>query len=209
MLGLVGLMMIYTSAQRIIHPLIIQYNQALFVAILGLLINVICAVILNGGHSHEHDHPHGKDLNQQSAYLHVVADALTSVLAITALLCVKYFSVNWLDPLMGIVGAGLILRWSAQLLKDTSRILLQREMDVPITREIRKLIEFDGDSKISDLHIWQIAQNQYACIISLVTGKDYSIEEYKARLKNVSALTHVTIEIYRCKADVPAANHCH
>ncbi len=209
-LGLVGFFMIYASVERIIHPLVIQYNQALFVAILGLMVNVICAIILNSaGHSHDHDHhheeheyanpQHHQDLNQKSAYMHVVADALTSVLAIIALLGAKYFNIHQLDPFMGIVGAVLILRWSAHLLSDTAKILLQREMDSPITGEIRELIESDGDTKVSDLHIWQVAQNQYACIVSLVTGKAYSIDDYKARLKDVHELTHVTVEIYQCQ----------
>jgi len=209
-LGIVGLLMIFTSVERIINPLSIQYNQALFVAVIGLVVNVICAVILNsdgwshehhhGEHQHsEHNHDH-QDLNQKSAYLHVLADALTSVLAIVALLGAKYFQFNWLDPFIGIVGAGLIIRWTVLLLKDTAKILLDREMDSPIAAEIKKEIESDGDTKISDLHIWQVAQNKYACIISLVMGGKYSIEEYKKRLENIHELAHITIEIYQCKA---------
>lgn len=208
-LGMVGLLMVFTSVQRIINPLSIQFNQALFVAVLGLLVNVICAVILNhkehapdqhhdqrkhSGHHHER-----QDLNHQSAYLHVVADALTSVLAIVALIGAKYLHFNWLDPFMGIVGAGLIMQWSVFLLKDTAKILLEREMDSPIVKEIREEIESDGDTKISDLHIWQIAQNKYACIVSLVTGNQHTIEEYKMRLRNVHELAHITIEIYQCR----------
>jgi cation diffusion facilitator family transporter len=128
-----------------------------------------------------------------------VADALTSVLAIAALLGAKYFQFNWLDPFIGIVGAGLIIRWSFLLLKDTGGILLEREMDDPIVNEIKNEIESDGDSKISDLHIWKVAQNKYACIVSLVTSKKYSIEEYKARLNKVHELAHVTIEINACE----------
>jgi cation diffusion facilitator family transporter len=208
-LGLVGLIMIYSSGERMIHPLPIHYNQALFVAILGLSINLVCAVILNnGGHAHEHErHHHGADehfhhhddLNLKSAYLHVVADALTSVLAIAALLGAKYFAVNWLDPLMGMVGAGLIIRWSFSLLKDTGGILLERETDHQIVDEIKKEIESDGDSKICDLHIWKVAQNKYACIVSLVTARNYSIEEYKVRLNKMHKLAHVTIEVNECR----------
>jgi len=137
-------------------------------------------------------------LNLKSAYLHVVADALTSVLAIVALLGAKYFEFIWLDPFMGIVGAGLIMRWSFSLLKDTGGILLESEMDDPIVKEIKNEIESDGDSKISDLHIWKIAQNKYAGIISLVTAKAYSIEEYKSRLSKVHELAHITVEINKC-----------
>lgn len=210
-LGIVGLLMIYTSAERIIHPLHIYYNQALLVAVIGLIVNVVCAIILDrSGKSHEHAHHHDEDdhhdhnhhhedLNLKSAYLHVVADALTSVLAIAALLGAKYFNFVWLDPFMGIVGAGLIMRWSYLLLKDTGGILLQREIDNPLADEIKHEIESDGDSIISDLHIWKVAQNKYACIVSLVTSKNCSIEDYKKRLEKVHELAHVTIEIFQCK----------
>jgi len=208
-LGIVGVIMIFSSIERIISPLNIHYNQALFVAVIGLLVNIVCALILNnGGHSHEHEHEefehsyhqhNHEDLNLKSAYLHVVADALTSVLAIVALLGAKYFKLNWLDPFMGIVGAGLIIRWSFILLRDTADILLERETDNQIVDEIKKEIESDGDSKICDLHIWKVAQDKYACIVSLVTARNYSIEEYKARLNKVHELTHVTIEINECK----------
>ena len=210
-LGLVGLIMIFSSVQRMMHPLIIYYNQALLVAFIGLAVNVVCAIILNnGGHAHEHENDHEKDdhhshrhhhedLNLKSAYLHVVADALTSILAIAALLGAKYFNVIWLDPFMGIVGAGLILHWSFLLLKETGGILLQREIDNPITEEIKHEIESDGDSIISDLHIWKVAQNKYACIVSVVTSRNCSIEDYKQRLAKVHELAHVTIEIYDCK----------
>ena len=211
-LGIVGLIMIYSSVERMINPLNIYYNQALFVAILGLLVNLVCAVILNvGGHAHKHGHHHHgedehahhehdhEDLNLKSAYLHVVADAMTSVLAIIALLGAKYFNFIWLDPFMGIVGAGLIIRWSFSLLKDTGGILLEREINNPIADEIKMEIESDGDSKISDLHIWKVAQNKYACIVSLVTANRYSIKEYKARLEKVHELAHVTIEVNECK----------
>jgi cation diffusion facilitator family transporter len=209
-LGIVGLIMIYSSVQRILHPLSIYYNQALFVAFIGLSVNVVCAIILNRGdpsherdHHHEEEHPshrhHHEDLNLKSAYLHVVADALTSILAIAALLGAKYFNFIWLDPIMGIVGAGLILHWSSMLLKETGGILLEREIDNPIVNEIKYEIESDGDSVISDLHIWKVAQCKYACIVSLVTSKNYSIEDYKKRLAKVHELAHVTIEVHKCK----------
>jgi len=210
-LGLVGLIMIYSSISRILHPLNIYYNQALLVAVIGLTVNVVCAVILNsGGHSHENAHHHEEDdhhahshhhedLNLKSAYLHVVADALTSVLAIAALIGAKYFNFVWLDPFMGIVGAVLIIRWSYLLLKDTGGILLEREIENPINDEIKHEIESDGDSIISDLHVWKVAQNKYACIVSLVTAKNCSIEDYKKRLAKVHELAHVTIEVHECK----------
>jgi cation diffusion facilitator family transporter len=211
-LSIVALAMIFSSVERILQPLSIHYNQALFVAILGLLVNLACAFILNsGGHAHEHEHHHRggdehaphehhhEDLNLKAAYLHVVADALTSILAIAALLGAKYFNLIWLDPFMGIVGAGLILRWSFILLKGTGNILLEREMNGEIADEIKKEIESDGDSKICDLHLWKVAQNKYACILSVVTEKKFSIEDYKARLAGVHELAHLTIEVNDCK----------
>ncbi|MEW5817279.1 MAG: CDF family Co(II)/Ni(II) efflux transporter DmeF [Spirochaetota bacterium] len=202
-LGIVGLIMIFTSVERIINPLSIHYNQALLVALIGLSINMLSAVILNfNEHSYEHEHSHHhhkhKDLNLKSAYLHVVADALTSALAIAALLGAKYLKWNWLDPFMGIVGAGLIIHWAASLIKETAGILLEREMDSPLVKEIKEQIESDNDTKISDLHLWKVAQDKYACIISLVTEKKYSIEDYKARLNEIHELVHVTVEINKC-----------
>lgn len=215
-LGIVGVIMIFSSVERMIYPLNIYYNQALFVAISGLLVNLTCAAILhNGGHAHKHSHRHhekdeylhhqhdDEDLNLKSAYLHVVADAMTSVLAVLALLSAKYFNFIWLDPFMGIVGAGLIIHWSYLLLKDTGGILLEREADNFIQKEIRHEIESDGDSKISDLHIWKVAQNKYACIVSVVVEARCSIEEYKERLKKIRQLAHVTIEINDCKSQSP------
>lgn len=212
-LGVVGLMMIYSSVLRIIHPLSIHYNQALFVAVVGLVVNLACAYILNSaGHAHDaghsahhaetdeqdhHDHAHD-DLNLKAAYLHVMADALTSVLAIVALLGAKYFNVTWLDPFMGIVGAALILRWAYRLLKETGNILLERETDDALINEIRQIIESDGDSRICDVHLWKVAQHKYACILSLVAANKYSADEYKARLNGVHELAHITIEVNAC-----------
>ncbi len=204
-LGMVAIMMVYASIERLINPLVIIYNQALLVAIMGLLVNLVCAIILNSGlyspirHSHqatEDAHNHipetHNDLNFKSAYLHVIADALTSIFAIIAILGAKYLALNRLDPIMGIVGAILIIRWAALLLNDSARILLDYKS--PLATEIKKRIESDGDSKISDLHVWKIADNNYACIISLVAGKNYLVEDYRKRLKNIPELAHITIE---------------
>ena len=211
-LGLVGAIMVYTSVERLLNPLAIQYNQALFVAVIGLAVNVFCAVILNtashghthhhheGDSSHDHHHHDHDDLNFKSAYLHVVADALTSVFAIGALLGAKYFSYNWLDPATGIVGAFMILRWSILLLRDSASILLDHDKDSPVAKEIRELIESDGDTRISDLHLWKVANGKYACILAVVTGRECSIDEYRKRLAVVHELAHITIEVNECKS---------
>ena len=130
--------------------------------------------------------------------MHVIADAFTSVFAIVALLGAKYLMFNWLDPLMGIVGALLISRWAALLLKDSAGILLDHAAESPLSIEIREHIESDGDTRISDLHLWKVADNKYACIVALVTSKKYSIDDYRKRLENIPELAHITIEINAC-----------
>jgi cation diffusion facilitator family transporter len=207
-LGMVSLLMVYTSVERLLHPLAIHYNQALSVAITGLVVNIICAIILNvGSHSHDHHHHnddahpqnrHTNDLNLKSAYMHVVADALTSVLAIVALFGAQYFNYTWLDPLMGIVGAFLIARWAFFLLRDSGSILLDHQKESALSHTIREQIESDGDTRISDLHLLKVADDKFACIVSIVTEKKYSIEEYKRRLATISELAHITIEVNEC-----------
>ena len=207
-LGMVAIIMVYTSSERLMHPLSIHYNEALFVAIIGLVVNVACATILNirqDSHSHNHDHHHGSkhhshdDLNLKSAYLHVVADALTSVFAIMALLGAKHWHFTWLDPLIGLLGAALISRWALLLLKDSGRILLDHEVDSHLSSEIREQIESDGDTRISDFHLWKVADDKYACIIAVVTGLKTSIEDYKKRLAKVHELAHITVEVNEYK----------
>ena len=210
-LGIVALVMVYTSIERLIHPLSIHYNEALLVAVIGLCVNITSALILNvkqsphdhehhhhhhdhSGHAHHHHHSHD-DLNLKSAYLHVIADALTSLFAIFALIGAKYFSLNWLDPAMGIIGAALISRWAFLLLKDSGRILLDYDTAPPLSNEIREQIESDGESSIADLHLWKVADDKYACIIALVSNGRYTIADYKKRMESIHELAHVTIEI--------------
>ncbi len=214
-LGGVGIYVIYISIERIFNPLTIKYFYAILVTIIGLIVNVICAFILqhkhSGDHSHdldsEHSHHHHHhshtDLNLKSAYLHVIADAMTSVFAIIALVGAYYLNLIWLDPVMGIVGAMLIFRWSFSLIKETSSILLDREMNFILSDKIKEKIEADKDSKISDLHLWKVAQQKYACIISLVAYNPLSVEEYKEKLKSFEELAHTTVEINLCKKKVP------
>jgi cation diffusion facilitator family transporter len=219
-LGIAGLAMVFMSVERFLNPLAIRYNEALLVAVLGLSVNIVCAFILGSGHEHEHahghehghdegghDHDHGHengsdmDLNLKSAYLHVVADALTSILAIAALLGAKYLKLTWLDPAMGILGAFLILRWAFLLLRDTSRILLDWHGDLSVTKRIREIIEQDSDSKVSDLHIWQVSQGKYACIVSIITYSQRPYSHYRKLLDTVPGLAHVTVEVLSCSPD--------
>lgn len=211
LLGLVALAMLWISIERLWHPVAIQFNQAIFVAVVGLGVNMLSILLLGaygGGHGHEHEHGHAhththaddahKNLNLRAAYLHVVADALTSVLAMVALLGGKYMRWNWLDPLIGIVGAVMIARWTKVLLLETGTILLDREPDASLKDEIKTALETDHDTRISDLHIWPVGQDKFACIVAVVAKEPHLLHEYKERLRSVHELAHVTIEIERC-----------
>jgi len=196
-LAVVALVMLIESMQRFIDPQVIQFNAAIGVAIIGLSVNIISAFLLKDEH-HHHGHDH-HDHNLHAAYMHVLADALTSLLAIIALLSGKYFGWNWLDPMMGIVGAIIITRWSYGLLKQTSPILLDGSIDEEYQLAVKNTIENDSDNRISDIHIWKVSANHYAAMISLVTHTPKPIEHYKELLRDFHKLSHTTIEVYECK----------
>jgi len=197
-LVVVALLMGIESIHRLISPQIIQFNQAIIVAILGLVVNLLSLFILGGHHNHDHHDHHHKDHNLRAASLHVLTDALTSLLAIIALFAGKALGWVWLDPIMGIVGAVLIIRWSYGLLKDTSGILLDRQVDKETLSEVRKLIEADADNQVADLHIWRIAPNHLAAIIAIVTHTPQPATHYKNLVADFDELAHVTIEISPC-----------
>ena len=198
--------MVWESGARLFNPVAIQFNQAIWVACAGLAVNLISAWILSrpqaaGRHDHhhhsEHDHPdghHHHDHNLKAAYLHVIADALTSIFAIAALLAGKLRGLTWMDPLMGIVGAILVSRWAWGLLKDTSAILLDRQAPGQIRHEVRHELEKNGD-KISDLHLWSIGQGLYALSISIVTLCPQTPKYYKQMLSSFESIVHMTIEV--------------
>ena len=202
-LAVVALVMLVESLQRIIDPHTIHFNEAIAVASLGLLINIISAFLLKDEH-HHHDHGdhHHHDHNLRAAYLHVLADALTSLLAIIALVSGKYFGWDWLDPVMGIVGAVIITRWSYGLLKQTGPILLDGSIEESYQASIKETIEKDSDNQISDIHIWKVGANHYAAIISVVTHYPKSTEYYKELLNDFHKLSHITIEVNACDGDV-------
>lgn len=220
LLWIMWFFVMWFSIDRIIHPLNISYDTAIIVAVIGLIINIICALILwhddnhihwHNHHEHEHsedhnheDHKHiwnEKDLNLQSAYIHVIADALTSVFAILALFWAKYFGLNWLDPFMWLLGSILIFRWTYFLLKDTSNILIDRTTDFGLIKEITQEIEWDTKSKIKDLHIWKVWQNKFACMLCIDANNCYTVHEYQHRLEVVHELVHTTIEIINTKVN--------
>lgn len=202
-LGGIGLVMAGESVGRLIHPLPIQFNQAIVVACLGLAVNLASAVILKEkphGHYHHDGHGHSHDLNLRSAYLHVIADAVTSLLAVAALLSGKFFGWNWMDATMGLVGSVVIGQWAFSLLRQTTIILLDRipaDSDLPMV--IREGIENDGDSSITDLHIWQVAGNKFAAIIHVVAHNPRMPDEYRQALKIHEELVHVSIETRLCQ----------
>lgn len=203
-LVMVAGLMIYQSVERLIAPSPIHYNQAIAIAIVGLLVNLVSAWLLKDGH-HHHDHAHGHDdhahhghhdLNLRSAYMHVLADAATSVLAIIALFSGKLWGASWLDPVMGLVGAALVSVWAYGLLRDTGRVLLDAEMNAPVVAEIREVIDASPiKAKLCDLHVWRVGKGKYACILSLATDNEVSPEYFKQQLSIHEELVHISIEI--------------
>ncbi|MFZ5797112.1 MAG: cation transporter [Desulfobulbus sp.] len=200
-LAVVAMMMAVESLQRIIVPQPIHFNEAIAVAVLGLAVNIASAFLLQGRHDHDHDHGdhhHHHDHNLKAAYLHVLADAFTSLLAIIALVTGKYLGWSQLDPVMGIVGALVITRWAWSLLKDTGPILLDASIEEPVLAEIKNKMEDKIDNRIADLHVWRVSAHHYAAIISVVTRHPQCVGYYKDLLKDCTELAHITIEINTC-----------
>ena len=222
LLVLVAGLMLFQSVARLLSPSPIHYDQAIAIGVLGLLVNLACAWLLRGGHHHGHDHGHAHhhghghghddghghdqgrhhgehehhDLNLRSAYLHVVADAATSVLAIAALVGGKLWGAAWLDPVMGIVGAVLVGSWAWSLLRQTGRVLVDAEMDAPVVAEIREVIAASPvPATIGDLHVWRVGKAQYACIVSVFTDGPATPEFFKQQLRVHEELVHITVEV--------------
>jgi len=205
-LSIVAFLMAGESVHRLFAPLEIHFNDAIGIACLGLLVNLGCAVLLaDRHHQGSSGSAHHEDLNLRAAYLHVLADAFTSVLAITALTGGKFFGWAWLDPVVGIVGSGVVFSWAYTLMRDTSGILLDRtpsSSDLP--DQIRKAVESDGDSLVTDLHVWQVGIEKYAAMISVVAHEPKTCDAYRALLRGHHELVHVTIETHLCREDHPA-----
>ncbi len=216
LLMIFALIMAWESVERIILPVEIAFNQAIFVAVLGLIVNGASVFILGQHHDHhdhhdhehdghehhDHEHHHHHDHNLRAAYLHVLADALTSLLAIFALLAAKYLGLIWMDPLMGIVGAILVSRWSWGLLRTTSDILLDKQGPEHIQMKIKQSIE-DDDHQVADLHLWLIGPNIYGVIISVVARDPQPPEHYKELIPSNLGLVHITIEVHECLHEDP------
>ena len=207
LLALFALLMAGESINRLFNPVDIAFNQAIVVAILGLIVNGASMLML-GGHHHDHDHPHIEthhhspghtDHNLRAAYLHVLADALTSVLAIFALLTGKFLGLNWMDPVMGIVGAILVARWSLGLIRDTSGILLDHQAPGVMLEQTRAAIEGVDDNRIADLHIWSIGPGIYSATLAVVSDSPKPPEYYKSLIPKSLGIVHTIVEVHRCQ----------
>ena len=201
-LSVVALLMAGESVHRIFVPVLIHFDEAIAIACLGLVANLVCAILLKDDHTQApgHSHHHHDDLNLRAAYLHVLADAFTSILAIAALTSGKFFGWRWLDPTVGIIGSAVVFSWAYTLLRDTSSILLDRTpttCDLP--EQIRQAIESDADSVLTDLHVWQVGSGKFAAIISVVAHQPRSSESYRLRLREHEELVHVTVETHLCE----------
>ena len=208
----VAAMMVIGSTERIFSPQPIHYQEAMVVAALGLVVNIVCATILGNAHDHHHDkhddhhghdRSHGHDLNLKSAYIHVIADAATSVLAVVALAGGWMYGWSWLDPVMGIVGAALVAIWAKNLLMETGKVLLDREMDHPVVQEIRDVVETGpeaGETRISDLHVWRVGKHTYSCALAVVThDTGLTSKQIREQLFQHEEIVHATIEIHQCR----------
>ena len=208
LLGVAGAM-VFGSLERLWTPQPIHYPEAMGVAVFGLAVNLVCALILGQAHDHGHHHHHDDghthhhhDLNLKAAYIHVITDALTSVLAIAALAGGWFYGWAWLDPATGLVGAGLVALWAKNLIVQSGRVLLDREMDHPVVNEIREVIDqlpVTGQTQLTDLHVWRVGTGAYACALSLLTH-DQTLTPLQIRqaLAVHGEIVHVTVEIHRC-----------
>ena len=205
-LAVVALMMAIESIMRLVTPHDILFNEAIIVAIVGLIVNVVSVFMLHDyDHSHRHEHNHGHehnhDHNLRAAYFHVLADAFTSILAIIALVLGKYFGWIWMDAVMGIVGAVVIAKWSYGLLSHSSRILLDQSIDADTKNKIVEILENDLDSRVVDLHGWYINPKHTMLIVSVVTHYPQSPEYYKKLLAEQIDFSHATVEVHACEGE--------
>ena len=197
------------SVTRFFEPIEIRFDEAIAVAFVGLVVNLLSAWLLMGGgekgghgHSHSHGHSHGhahEDHNLRAAYFHVLADALTSLLAIAALFSGRLFGWVWMDPLMGIVGSILIARWSWGLMKGAGAVLLDTVPDPALPEQVKQAIETDSDDRVFDLHLWRVGPGHVAAILSVVSDRPQSPDYYRGLLTHIVGLSHVTVEVHLCE----------
>ncbi|MGO9543371.1 MAG: CDF family Co(II)/Ni(II) efflux transporter DmeF [Rhodomicrobium sp.] len=230
-LGMIAILIAYESAVRLLHPVAIYYNEAIAIAGLGLVVNIVSAVLLCDdhhhhhshveGHDHDHHHDHGhahdgrhaharghphhdRDLNLRAAYVHVLADALVSLLAIGGLLTAKLAGWPFMDPIVGLFGTAVILSWSYGLARQSGGILLDSVPDRHLAKAMRVTLETGGDA-VSDLHLWRVGPGHYAAMVSILSGNPKSPQAYKDKLAALPQLSHITIEVERCPGCEPRA----
>ncbi len=207
-LGMIALLIGYESIDRLLHPVVIGFSQAIPIAIVGLLVNLGSVWLLHDDdhhghardHGHDHDHDHQEDTNFRAAYVHVLADALTSVLAIVALLGGRYLGLTWLDPVMGLIGTVVIAAWSVSLIRSAGAVLLDAAPANAVEDDIRQRLETNGD-RVTDLHLWQIGPGHRAAVVSIVSDDPQPPASYKRRLAGIHNLSHVTVEVETCSAE--------
>jgi cation diffusion facilitator family transporter len=208
---LVALLIVYESITRFFNPIAIKYNEAIAVACIGLTVNLVSARLLSDedhhhGHAHhDDDHHHSHDHNIRAAYIHVLADAVTSVLAIGGLLMGRFYGLVWMDALVGIVGAGVIISWGIGLIRSSGAVLLDVVPSDGLADRVRARLEV-GDDRVADLHLWQLGPGHAGVIASVVTEHPQPPQAYKARLAGIAGLSHVTIEVQPCPDHAPRAS---
>lgn len=215
-LGVIAFAIAYESIERLIHPATVHYSEALPIAVAGLLVNLASAAVLGDAHGHDHDHDHGhdhdhvhggaghRDHNLRAAYLHVLADAATSVLAIVALASGLFFGAAWLDPAVGVVGALVIASWSYGLIRDSGLVLLDAEDDPGLARDIRAMIEGEMNARVCDLHLWRLGPGHRGLIVSLVSQDQLTADRIRRALRERHHdLSHVTVEVTICADCAP------
>jgi cation diffusion facilitator family transporter len=211
-LALIAVQIAYESAVRLVHPVPIEYGEAIAVATLGLGVNLVSAWLLRGDHDHDHHghgHAHGHghhDNNLRAAYIHVLADAATSVLAIVALVIAMYSQWVSADPVVGIIGSLVIASWAFGLIRASGAVLLDVSVDKNLEAVIRDRLETRGD-KVTDLHLWQVGPGHRAAVISVVSEDPLAPATYKRRLGGLQGLCHVTVEVETCPHPAPADRH--
>ena len=221
-LAVISLFIAYESVSRLFAPVAISFDQAILVAALGLCVNLTSAYLLHegqgggasedrhrdahghGGHDHAHAHSRGhavhRDYNLRSAHLHVLADGLTSFLALVALLSGRAYGWVWMDPIMGIVGSIVIARWSYGLLRESARVLLDAQASPELAAEIRRVIESESEDRVADLHLWRLGPGHFGAIVSIVSARPRPAAEFKAMLGHCRELAHLTVEVNACAA---------
>lgn len=194
----------FQSSLRLAAPVRIDFEQAIFIAVAGLAVNLVCAWLLFDKDHHDRHgdddhrgHGHSHDSNLRSAYMHVLADAMTSVLAVAALLAAKFYGWVWMDPAVGLVGAVVIAMWSYNLIRSSTLVLLDEVANPRLAGKVRKQLETGGD-RVADLHLWRLGPDHTGLIVSIVSEHPRDADVYRSRIADIEGLSHVTIEVHRC-----------